>query len=148
MKRIVMYASLFLAVIVSACKSDDKEGTDPHAEKIGLVTSGVWQAESVIHSTDGDLTFQYEDFTITFTNNATSGSDGDFLVQNGGNAFPDASGKWSLNSDLNTISLSNGQDMTIENLSSQSLVLKFIVAPSAGGRIEGVSGEFTFHLEH
>jgi hypothetical protein len=74
--------------------------------------------------------------------------DGECIAANGGNAFPDVSGEWSLSSDGHTIILSNDQEMTIGNLTEGSLVLNFIVTPPTGGRVEGVSGEFTFHLKH
>ena len=147
MKKLFTYASILSVLLLSACH-DDEKGTDPRTKNMNLLTSSVWVTESVDHTTDGDLTFQYENFSIAFTQTGSSGMDGEYIAVNGGNAFPDSYGEWSLSSDSKTILLSNDQEMTIESLTEGSLVLNFIVEPPTGGRVEGVSGEFTFHLKH
>ena len=147
MKKLFAYASLIAVVLATACDKDEPKA-DPRSESINLLTASPWVIQTVEHSTDGDLTFQYSDFSIVFTKNASGNTDGDYVAANGGNAFPDTFGKWGLSDDRRMIVLSNGQELTVENLTSQSLVLNFVVAPPTGGRIAGVSGEFTFHLKH
>jgi len=149
MNHIIRFISLLLIVVVAACSSKDEDPKpDAKAETINKLTASKWIANSVQHATDGDLTFQYEDFSITFSKNPAAGAEGDYTVINGGNAFPDPSGKWSLSEDGKTILFTSGPEIAIESLTDQSLVLNFIVSPGSGGRIEGVSGEFTFNLRH
>jgi hypothetical protein len=147
MKKIFIYIPILLSLFIAACSSDDGQEINPRAEKIKLLTSSVWTTESVMHSTDGDLTFQYETFSISFTNNASAGVDGDYVVANGGVAFPQNNGKWSLSTDMANITLTSGEELLVESLTDGSLKLKVVVAP-ASGRMKGLSGEFTFLLKH
>lgn len=145
MKKILIYLPVFFALFVASC-SDDNE-VSPKDEKVKHLTSSAWTTASVLHSTDGDLTSQYANYSITFSRNASSGIDGDYLVTNGSYAFPDAAGKWTLSADLSKITLTNGQEIAIESLSDESLKFKVVVAPSSG-RVSGLSGEFHFSLKH
>ncbi len=145
----IRFASLLLIVVAVACGSKDEDPKpDAKAKAISTLTGSKWIANSVEHAIDGDLTFQYEDFSITFSKHPAAGAEGDYTVINGGNAFPDPSGKWSLSEDGHTIFFTSGQEFAIESLTDQSLILNFTVPPSSGGRVEGMSGEFTFNLKH
>jgi hypothetical protein len=148
MKNIKLVSFLLMLAVAAACGDDEPGGTDERTKKINALTVSPWVTVSVEHDTDGDLTFQYEDFSISFSKDPAAGAEGDYVVTNGGNAFPVPFGKWSLSDDLKTLSFTSGQELSIESLTDGSLILNFVVEPNAGGRIEGVSGEFTFTLKH
>jgi hypothetical protein len=105
----------------------------------------TWGAPQVIHGIDGDLSDQYSDFAITFTQNPSDGYEGIFVVANGGYAFEEITGNWKFNDDLSEIILDSGKEMEFK-LEENSLTLDFIVTNS-GGRSNGLSGHFTFHLK-
>ena len=144
MKTVMKLPALLLLMLVMACGEDTE--SNPRAEMIDMLTASTWITESVMHSTDGDLTFQYEEFSITFMKNEASGFDGDYLVLNGGNAFPEPVGKWKFNDDLTQLIFSDGQELDIE-LTENSCIVDFFVAAD-GGRVTGLSGQFTFVLKH
>jgi hypothetical protein len=99
----------------------------------------------VTHGTDGDLSEQYADFVIGFSKTTASGFDGTFVVSNGGYAFPEDAGNWKFNDALTAIIIDSGRELEFE-LSKDNLILDFTVAPS-GGRVDGISGQFTFELQ-
>jgi hypothetical protein len=113
--------------------------------QIRMLTSNVWIPALVENSSDGDLTFQYTDFAIAFIKSDKQGFDGDYYLSGGGNAFKELFGKWRFNDDLTKLVLQNGREMDLE-LSSNALTLSFYQAP-VNGRVQGLSGVFTFHLK-
>lgn len=144
MKKIITTLTL-LAVLFTACKED----SDPSAREktINKLTASAWIADQVTHSTDGDLTFQYEDFSMLLSKSNANNYDGEFYIANGGNAFPEAMGKWRVNDDQTTIILDNGREIDFE-FTENTLTLDFVVEPTESGRANGLSGHFTFTLSH
>jgi hypothetical protein len=138
---------LFLVVMVQliACKDDEPSTSDA---KVEMLTAQTWGQPTVIHGTDGDLSDQYPDFAITFTNNPSAPFNGSYIVANGGHAFADATGKWKFNDDQTLIILGSGKEIAFE-LEATRLMLDFTVAESegSGGRSNGLSGHFTFELK-
>lgn len=144
MKKIMIFLALF-AFTLTACSDDNEIGA--REQVINNLTASSWVAEQVLHATDGDLTFQYEEFSIRFTKGNATNYDGEFYVLNGGNAFPQPYGKWSLNSELNTIMFDNGQDLAF-TIAGNDMTLDFTVPAPDDGRIGGLSGHFMFSLKH
>ncbi|HEY3405904.1 MAG TPA: hypothetical protein VGK59_21110 [Ohtaekwangia sp.] len=145
MKATLYFSVLLFLFQASACSED--ESTSAKDNMIRQLTESTWIAESVEHGTDGDLTFQYDDFSIAFTSSESGNFLGDYLVANGGYAFADAFGKWTVSEDLHTLMLDNDQELTVE-FQGEKMILDFTVNPSSGGRSNGLSGHFTFTLIH
>jgi len=133
---------ILLAASFSQCSKDDPSAK---SRKISILTSDVWITESVTNSADGDITFQYTDFAIAFVKDGEAGFDGEYYLTGGGIAFPELTGKWKFNKNLNQLILQNGREMDIV-VSSNALELSFHIEPS-GGRIRGLSGDFIFKLK-
>ncbi|MBX2964124.1 MAG: hypothetical protein KF687_16555 [Cyclobacteriaceae bacterium] len=144
MKSILTISAIAFLLAFSACSSDD--AVNERDQQINLLTSAPWITQSVMHATDGDLTDQYQNFSITFIKNPVSGFDGDYFVVNGSYAFPEPSGKWKFSNDLTKLIFINGQDLDA-SVTNSLLTLHFVVA-SPGGRTTGLSGQFTFVLKH
>lgn len=140
-KRILNLLVLLVLVVLSACKDDE-----PSQQEImtNMLTANVWANATVTHDVDGDLSFQYEDFAIQFTNQPANGYSGNFLVSDGGSAFPDVAGKWKFNADMTQILFDTGKEMVF-NLTENSLELDFTVS-ATGGRVSGLDGYFIFEL--
>ncbi len=131
--------SLFIGL--SACKD---QGPNEKEVMTNMLTANVWTNAIVTHDLDGDLSFQYENFAIQFTNQVADGYAGNFLVSNGGSAFPDVAGKWKFNSDMTQIIFDTGKEMVFE-LTENRLILDFTVV-EMGGRVSGLDGHFIFEL--
>ena len=149
MKKIIAIVALgFTGLLVSCNKNSE---SSPKDKAIDMITANAWETESVQHDTDGNLTFQYENFTIAFTKKTSSNYSGEYVVANGGTAFPDAFGQWKILDDLKTIQFDNGQEFEVD-LSNGKLKLDFYIVNSGGGRIgwgrmSGLSGHFIFVLK-
>jgi len=144
MKKILTLTALIVTIFqFSACKDDTQE-ISAHDQNINMLTANAWAHPTVTHP-DGDLSDQYTNLLIVFTKKADAGFDGDFLIANGGYAFPENFGQWKFNEGLTKIILDSGRELNVQ-LSSNSLQLDFTVAPT-GGRINGLSGHFTFDLQ-
>jgi len=142
MKNLFNMAALLILISFSACK-DDGDELNAHDQKVKELTTNAWGEATVTHA-DGNLSGQYEDFTIVFTKNASDGFDGTYVIANGGYAFSETSGKWKLSDDLTQILLDSGKEMDFK-LADNSLELDFTVS-SASGRA-GLSGHFVFELK-
>lgn len=143
MKKILTLTALIALLFqFSACKDDNE--ISAHDQNVNTITASTWGDPTVTHP-DGDLSDQYTNFIIAFTNKPANGFDGDFVVGNGGYAFTENSGRWKFSEDLTQIILDSGRELDVE-LSSTNLNLDFIVTPE-GGRINGLSGHFTFDLK-
>lgn len=140
----MIFLALFGFMFI-AC-SDDNE-ISAREQTINNITADSWIAEQVIHATDGDLTFQYENFSIRFTKGNATNYDGEYYVINGSNAFTQPYGKWSLNSELTTIMLDNGLDLDF-TMAGNEMTLDFTVPAPDNGRVGGLSGHFIFSLKH
>lgn len=140
-KRILNLIVLFVLVGLGACKDDGPSQQEVMTNKL---TASVWTNATVTHEVDGDLSFQYENFAIQFTNQKANDYSGNFLVSNGGSAFPDVTGKWKFNSDLTKIIFDTGKEMDFI-LTETKLELEFTVS-ATGGRVSGLDGHFIFEL--
>ena len=132
----IVFPSIFLALLtfLSACKKDDP---NPTTLRIKELTS-VWNVSSVIND-DVDVTSQFSGFKLTI-------NDRTYSTINGGNPWP-ASGTYEINStDLNTILRSDGTAVTIDEITATTLILSFNFSSLVGGRLSGVTGNFTFSL--
>lgn len=144
MKSIKFILTLFVAsTVIFQCSKDNEPSLK--SQKIKLLASDVWVTESVLNSEDGDLTFQYTDFTIAFVKNGDAGFDGDYYLTGGGHAFPELTGKWKFSKDVTKLVLQNGREMGIM-LTAGSLTLTFHMDAS-GGRTRGLGGDFIFNLK-
>jgi hypothetical protein len=144
MKSTCAIALTIILLIANSC-SDKETGADERTLKINEIVSSPWTNAVVTHSTDGDLSFQYEDFSIAFIKNPGSSYDGDFIVTHGGYAFEEHYGKWKLDEVSSQIILSTGKQMEFV-LTENILRLEFTV-DNTSGRTAGVSGHFIFELQ-
>lgn len=142
MKNICKITALLFALHLSGC-SDDSEKSKQD-KMTAMLTASAWGEATVTH-TDGDLSDQYEHFSILFTDKKSSSSDGQYFISNGGNAFSETSGTWQFNDDQTRIILDSGKTMDIQ-LDEIHLQLDFITDAPAG-RIRGLSGHFIFDLQ-
>ena len=120
---------------------------NPRSQDVQLITATPWSHASVINSTDGDLSDQYKNFVISFTNKAENGYEGTYVISNGGYAFPENTGKWKFHDELeNKIVFESGRQIQYD-VTKESFQLDFTVAPPPGGRVDGLSGHFVFDLK-
>ncbi|MGE0588711.1 MAG: hypothetical protein AB7O48_09065 [Cyclobacteriaceae bacterium] len=125
---------LALPLLSTSCKKDDP---DPLEERIKELTAS-WKLGTVTNNNQ-DVSDQYTGFTLTVAGN-------NYTTTNGGNPWP-ASGSYEMRADnLNTIIRSDGTVITIDEISSSTLVLSFNHASLSTGRVNGVTGSFTFLL--
>lgn len=143
MKNIINIISIVALVAFTSC-SDSGE-TPKQDATTKLLTASSWGHATVTHS-DGDLSDQYQNFMIIFTDNELNGYDGSFLVSNGGNAFSEGIGKWKFNDDKTLIILDSEKEIEF-TVTENILQLEFTV-PSSGGKAAGLSGHFVFELQH
>jgi hypothetical protein len=66
---------------------------------------------------------------------------------NGGIAFKDPFGKWKFNNEQTVIQFENGMELETV-LTENQLSITCTVEPPLGGRVSGLSGNFTFVLKH
>jgi hypothetical protein len=131
-----------LLLFTTACSdSNEKSKSDVTIE---MLTAASWGHAEVTHDPDGDLSDQYEDFVIVFTDNGSGEFDGTFVVSSGGYAFEEASGNWRFTDDDSKIVFDSDKEIEFE-VSDDHLRLEFTTP--AGGKITGVSGHFVFDLQ-
>lgn len=139
MKNILRLIILLALIQLGAC-SDDGDGNT----QTKMLTKEPWAHAQVTHS-DGDLSNQYTNFVIVFTNNPSGGFNGTYIISNGGYAFSETSGMWKFNNDKSKIILDSGKEMDFV-LDNEHLELDFVVA-APGGKVAGLSGHFAFSLQ-
>jgi hypothetical protein len=144
MNKAINFTSLILVLITGACQKDDLTMQE---SKINQLTSAPWKAVSVESATDGDLTIQYIGFSMSFLKNKQAGFNGEYYVQHGGVVFKDTFGKWKFNDDQTVIQFDNGLELET-TLSENQLSITVFVEPPLGGRVNGLSGKFSFVLKH
>ena len=143
MKKILTLTTLIVLAQMFACNDDNE---NPNSQDLRMITATPWSHASVIHSTDGDLSDQYENFAISFTKKAENGFEGTFIISNGGYAFTENTGKWKFHDDFdNKIVFDSGRQIQFD-VEENTLHLDLNVAPP-GGRINGLSGHFVFDLK-
>lgn len=137
MNRILSIFFVLLFSIVMACK----EETPAQKTLSQILADGQWSITSVIHEDEGDLTSYYTGFTIDFKE--TSAGQGTYTVENGGEIFAD-NGTWTLEEGTSTnfLDLSNG--LTIDAQISENALTMSFLAPSPGGRIMSLGGNYIF----
>ena len=124
----------------------DDDNVSPRSQDVRSITATPWSHASVIHSTDGDLSDQYENFVMSFTKKAEGGFEGTYIISNGGYAFPENTGKWKFHDDLDRIVFDSGRQIQYD-INGDVLHLDFTVPQPPGGRVSGLSGHFTFDLK-
>lgn len=142
MKNIFKISIFLFALQLISCSDDN--GPSKKAVATKMLTTSAWGHAQVTH-TDGDLSGQYTNFSILFTDAASTGFDGTYFISNGGNAFSETTGKWKFNKELNQIILDSEKVMDIE-LDETHLQLDFTTS-APGGKVTGLSGHFVFDLQ-
>ena len=142
MKNIITILALGTILHFSSCSKDE---VDPRAATIGKLTESSWGNAKVTHA-DGDLSAQYQQFAIAFTNQSSGGFDGQFVISNGGHAFPETSGRWKFSDTLDQIIFDSGTEIDYD-LNDTTLKLDFTTPPPSGGRMKGLGGHFIFELK-
>lgn len=143
MKSIFKITILLIALQLSGCGGDNEKSNKE--VKTDMLTQSPWGHAQVTHSPDGDLSGQYENFSILFTDQSADGFDGTYFISNGGYAFSETTGNWKFNDALDQIILDSGKEMDMQ-LDEEHLQLDFVTAPP-GGKAAGLSGHFTFDLQ-
>ena len=140
MKNILRITILFTLIQIGAC-SDEGGGGNTQTK---MLTKEPWAHAQVTHS-DGDLSSQYENFIIIFSDKTSGVFNGTYIISNGGNAFTETTGHWKFNDDKSKIILDSGKEMDFV-LDNEHLELDFVV-PAPGGKVAGLSGHFAFSLQ-
>ena len=123
----------------------DDDNVNPKSQDVQLITATPWSHALVTHSTDGDLSDQYENFVISFSKKSEDGYEGTYIISNGGHAFPENTGKWKFHDDLDRIVFDSGRQIQYD-VSEDTLHLDFTVS-APGGRTNGLTGHFVFDLK-
>ena len=140
--KTILLVGLLAAICFSGCKKDTPL-TETEQRLVELKNSGKgWilagPSGSVIK--DGyDVTSQFTGFKLNF-------GDYTYTTQNSLTLVWEPSGTWQyLNNDPNKIERGDGYilDLTI---STNTLDISFVGPGSTGGRLDGVSGSYLFHL--
>lgn len=127
-----------------SCKSDDDPAVVETERVKGLLVGNAsigtqWNISTVMVN-DIDYTSEFTGLTLTF-------SDGSVTAVNGKAVF-DPSDSWSFTDESATVFTTGatGLQITIQNITNNSLILSFILDESIYGRSEAVAGEnvFTF----
>jgi hypothetical protein len=143
MKNIITIVALGIILQFSACSEDEKVA--PRTGTIDKLAETPWGDARVTHA-DGDLSAQYQYFAIAFTKQSSGAFDGQFVISNGGHAFPETSGRWRFNAELTQIIFDSGTTIDYQ-LNETSLTLDFTTPPPSGGRVKGLGGHFIFELK-
>ena len=125
-----------IMTLSSSCKNDD-DVVDPITEKINELSAN-WQLGNVTND-NTNVSDQYSGFTLTIDNF-------NFKTQNGGNPWPNFGSYDFKDNDLSVIVRNDGIEMTIDELTTTFLVLSFRFNALPGGRVTGLTGNFTFSL--
>jgi len=142
MKNILTLTILAVYFLVASCDDDD---ANAKSKELRLLTATPWSHAVVNHATDGDLSDQYETFAISFSKNVENGYDGTFIISNGGYAFPENTGRWKFDEQLDLIIFDSGREIQFQ-VNENTLHLELSV-DNPGGRTNGLSGHFTFDLK-
>ena len=142
MKYISTIAILAAVLHLAGCDDNDM---NPKSQDLKFLTAATWSHADVSHTTDGNLSDQYQNFAISFSNNAGDGYEGTFLISNGGFAFPENAGKWKFNAELDQIIFDSGRAIQYE-VDKNALHLDFTIS-APGGRTNGLGGHFIFDLK-
>jgi hypothetical protein len=128
---------LCLLLVMASCGGD--EPSQPETERIReLLTNGLWSIQSV-RVDNTDQTTLYQNLSLAF-------SDGNFTAIAGGTVWP-TSGTWSFTDDTaKTILRSDGVTITLEELTSDRLVLNldWDVTTIGAGKSESIQGAHVF----
>ena len=134
----LMLTVVFLLIAftwLSSCKKDDDP--DPRDLQIKQLTA-TWNV-SHVENDDENVTAQFSGFTL-----AISGFN--YQTTNGANPWP-SGGTYSFKgNDLNTIIRSDGTEISIVELTANTLVLSFNYNSLSNGRTSGITGDFIFSL--
>ncbi len=135
-KSITIHLGLIvlLAVGIASCKKDDPNPVDQQINQL----AGKWKLGSVSNDNQ-DVTAQFSGFTITFTGK-------NYSTTSGGNPWP-GSGTYEIKpTNLKSIIRSDNTVVTVDQLTTAALVLSFTYPNVSNGRVNGVTGGFTFSL--
>lgn len=135
--RKAFFGILFFALLfTNACK---KKTVEPDARTVQLEKlTSTWKVKNV--ENDGtDVTSQYTGFTLIIDQLTYS-------TQQGGNPWP-ASGTYDFKGDdLTKLVRSDNVEVSIDEITDKTLVLTFNYSTVNGGRVNGITGDFTFSL--
>jgi len=142
---IILAVITFLAIPIGGCSTETIE--DPQPDPLQVQLNALLQNGGASWSTVGgtvrkdgfDVSSQFTGFTVTF-------GEFTYTTQNSVDTAWPGSGTWQFsNNNPNTILRDDGVLIDV-SLSSNFLHLRFTVDGSAGGRVEGIAGEFIFAL--
>ena len=125
-------------LLISSCGGDPPAPQETEVEKATKLLTGTWTVQSV--TVDGtDRTSVYKDVRITFSGTSLTAT-------NGGQVWP-ATTTWRFADEAaKTISRGDGLTISVNELTSNKLVVAFPWAKGTlgGGRAESVAGQHVF----
>lgn len=127
-------------MLVSACGGGPEAETEA-ARVTRLMTNGKWILNDA--KVDGvDQTTVYSGFSLTLTSTG-------FTTTNGGAVWP-ASGTWTLEDGAKGFTRSDGEQITINQVSETALVIVFTNNKTTfgPGRSSSIGGVHTFTMKH
>ena len=133
-------SALCLLLVHASC-GGGKDAEPSETDRIKAILKGTWQVQTVIVD-DTDQTTLYENLTLTFT-------DANYSTTNGGKVWP-ASGGWTFTDETGrTILRSDDVIITVEEVTTNTLVLSFdwdttTIGP---GRSKSIQGTHLFTFE-
>jgi hypothetical protein len=132
---------MIVVTIAVACSNHSPSMEDQQMQKM----MGTWKASSV--QVDGtDITDQYTNFALTFFK---SGSTKEMVATNPGYVFYSGTDVWDFAASSRAskiIRSSDGIEMNVQVTQSNLMLTFNVPVASNGGRISGMSGNFTFNL--
>lgn len=133
---LISLVCIVVALSLSGCSKDD--GLSPDQQRIKDLTT-TWTLGSVTND-NVDVTDQFTGFMLVI-------NDTNYTTKNGGNAWS-ASGSYSfVENNIDHLMRDDNVQITIDSFSSSEITLSFTINQvNTGGRINGITGNFTFSL--
>ena len=143
MKKIKYAQHMFLVLIITVLTGCPKDELSPQDEQlIALKNNGkAWVLAANGVDKDGyDVTDQFTGFKLSI-------GDYTYSTQNSLITAWAASGTWEFNGEnLNSVLRDDGVVISLTN-SEASLTISFAVSAPTGGRVESLTGDYTFYLK-
>ncbi len=140
LKYSLKYSLMVLILLgMMACLSSCGKDDGPNATTVQLnKLSATWNIGSV--QNDGvNVTSQYTGFKLTI-------DEQNYTTQNGGNPWP-SSGTYEFDgTDLMSLIRSDNAEISIDEITDNSLILSFNFNSVSEARVDGITGDFTFSL--
>jgi len=141
---IILAVITSLAIPIGGCSTETIEDPQPDPLQVqlnALQNGGAsWSTVGGSVSKDGfDVSSQFTGFTVNF-------GEFTYTTQNSVDTAWSGSGTWQFSNNNPNLILRDDGVLIDVNLNGNTLVLRFTVDGTAGGRVAGIAGEFIFAL--